>query len=164
MRHLLLAAFCIAIAAQPPTHNVTLVAGEGLKEPFAIDFDTRGNLYIAEMGGQGVSVIDKAGKVTKLAGTGEPGLSGDGGPAASARLNNPHHLLMAPDAIHRRTAPSRVSPARVCKAAMASAARPRHVSSIARTAPIGIPPPASSTLPTARTTACSALTRNSTRG
>ena len=80
-----------------PSHKIALVAGEGLREPFAIDFDAHGNLYVAEMGGQGVSVIDKTGKVTKLAGTGEAGLSGDGGPAASARLNNPHHLLLAPE-------------------------------------------------------------------
>jgi DNA-binding beta-propeller fold protein YncE len=84
-------------AAQAPSHKIALVAGEGLREPFAIDFDTHGNLYVAEMGGQGVSVIDTSGKVTKLAGTGEAGLSGDGGPAASARLNNPHHLLLAPE-------------------------------------------------------------------
>jgi DNA-binding beta-propeller fold protein YncE len=95
MRHLILVTLAAALAAAP-SHKVTLVASAGLKEPFAIDFDTRGNLYVAEMGGQGVSVIDKARKVTKLAGTGEQGLSGDGGPAASARLNNPHHLLLEP--------------------------------------------------------------------
>jgi DNA-binding beta-propeller fold protein YncE len=110
MRHPVLAIpLCVAVicaattvaAIQPaPAHKVTLVAGEGLREPFAIDFDTHGNLYVAEMGGMGVSVIDKAGKVTRLAGVGEAGLSGDGGPASSARLNSPHHLLLAPDGQH----------------------------------------------------------------
>ena len=118
MRHPILAPLGVAFAAalsatpiasplnaiNPPhaaqaaaAHKVSLVAGEGLKEPFAIDFDARGNLYVAEMGGQGVSIIDQAGKVTKLAGTGVAGLSGDGGPAASAQLHDPHHLLMSPD-------------------------------------------------------------------
>ena len=32
-----------------------------------------------------------------LAGTGEEGLAGDGGPAAKARFKGPHHLALGPD-------------------------------------------------------------------
>jgi DNA-binding beta-propeller fold protein YncE len=76
---------------------VTLVAGEGKREPFGVDFDSRGNIYVVEMGGHRVSVIDKAGVVRAFAGTGEAGAAGDDGPAAKAQLNGPHHLLFGPD-------------------------------------------------------------------
>ena len=101
MRHAVLAVLCV-VASQtaPAPPRIKLVAGEGLREPFAIDFDKQGTLYVAEMGGMGVSLIDKSGEVTRLAGTGEAGLSGDDGPAASARFNSPHHLLLAPDGQH----------------------------------------------------------------
>jgi len=80
-----------------PAEKISLVAGGDLKEPFAIDWDKAGTAYIAEMGGNRVSVLDKAGKLSVLAGTGEKGLSGDGGPAAKAQFNGPHHLLVGAD-------------------------------------------------------------------
>jgi len=82
---------------QAASSEIKLVVGEGLREPFAIDFDTRGNIFIVEHEGHRVSLIDKAGTLTRLAGTGEPGLAGDDGPAANARFNAPHHLLLGPD-------------------------------------------------------------------
>ena len=36
-------------------------------------------------------------KVRTIAGTGEPGFGGDGGPALTARLNNPYGLVVGPD-------------------------------------------------------------------
>jgi DNA-binding beta-propeller fold protein YncE len=77
--------------------QAVLVVGAGLNEPFAVDFDRAGHTYIAEMGGNRVSVLDASGALRVLAGTGEKGLSGDGGPAAQARFNGPHHLLIGPD-------------------------------------------------------------------
>jgi DNA-binding beta-propeller fold protein YncE len=77
--------------------QAALVLGEHLKEPFGVTFDRAGNTYIVEMSGHRVSVLDRNGTVRVLAGTGEPGLSGDGGPATKAQLNGPHHLLMGPD-------------------------------------------------------------------
>jgi len=91
---LIVSSLAIAAAAGP---RVALVADEGLFEPFAVDFDRSGRVYVAEMGGNRVSVIDRRGRVRVLAGTGEKGLAGDGGPAAGARLNGPHHLAMGPD-------------------------------------------------------------------
>ncbi len=60
-------------------------------------FATNGDAYIVEMGGHRVSMLDGAGRLRVFAGTGEPGLSGDGGPASQARFNSPHHLAFGPD-------------------------------------------------------------------
>jgi DNA-binding beta-propeller fold protein YncE len=76
--------------------RVALVAGEGLNEPFSVDFDADGRAYIAEMGGHRISVLE-AGKLSVLAGTGAKGLTGDGGPGDQATFNGPHDLLVGPD-------------------------------------------------------------------
>src|SRR6185503_13563885 len=36
-------------------------------------------------------------KISTIAGTGVPGFSGDGGPAASARINDPYGIVRGPD-------------------------------------------------------------------
>jgi DNA-binding beta-propeller fold protein YncE len=77
--------------------RAVLVAGEGLNEPFGVSFDPAGQVYVVEMGGNRVSVLGRDGKPSVLAGTGEKGLAGDGGPAAKARFDGPHHLLVGPD-------------------------------------------------------------------
>jgi len=77
--------------------RTVLVVGEGLHEPFALDFDAAGRTYIAEMGGNRVSVLDPDGTLSTFAGTGERGYAGDGGPAARALFNGPHHLLVGPE-------------------------------------------------------------------
>jgi len=77
--------------------RAVLAVGEGLNEPFGVDFDRAGRAYIVEMGGNRVSVLEKSGTLRALAGTGAKGLGGDGGPAARALFNGPHHLLVGPD-------------------------------------------------------------------
>src|SRR5206468_9260043 len=68
-----------------------------LRAPFAVDFDRRGNMYIAEMaGGERVLKVDRQGMLTVAAGTGEKGDSGDGGPAAQAQFNGMHSLTVGP--------------------------------------------------------------------
>ncbi len=100
-RHLLFAALAAAAlaAAQPEAGSgrALLFLDKDLVEPFAVDFDAAGRAYIAEMGGNRVSVLDEKGRLSVLAGTGEKGFSGDGGPAIQARFNGPHHLLVGPD-------------------------------------------------------------------
>jgi DNA-binding beta-propeller fold protein YncE len=86
-----------ALAAAAPPARVVLVTGQGLNEPFGVAFDAAGHTYIVEMAGNRVSVLDRAGKQSVLAGTGEKGFGGDGGPAALARFNGPHHLLVGRD-------------------------------------------------------------------
>jgi DNA-binding beta-propeller fold protein YncE len=94
---LLLAALLLTSAAPASPARVVLVMGEGLKEPFGVDFDAAGNMYVVEMAGNRVSVLDPSGALRVLAGTGEEGLSGDGGPAEKARFHGPHHLTLGPD-------------------------------------------------------------------
>jgi DNA-binding beta-propeller fold protein YncE len=93
----LLAAIVLALVVPATTAKATLVVGEGLEEPFGVDFDSAGNMYVVEMAGNRVSVLDKEGALRVLAGTGVAGLSGDEGPAAAARFRGPHHLALGPD-------------------------------------------------------------------
>jgi sugar lactone lactonase YvrE len=60
-----------------------------LNEPAGVALDAQGNLYIADTGNHRVRRVDTSGIITTLAGTGSPGFSGDGGPAAQAQLNQP---------------------------------------------------------------------------
>src|SRR5919107_542836 len=55
-----------------------------LRDPGGIAFDARGNLYVADY--TSVRKIDPSGTITTVAGTGELGFSGDGGPATEAKL------------------------------------------------------------------------------
>jgi DNA-binding beta-propeller fold protein YncE len=93
----MVAAGLVALAGSTAPDRAVLVVGEGLREPFSVDFDSAGNTYIVEMEGHRVSVIDREGRLRVLAGTGQAGLAGDDGPAIRAQLNGPHHLLVGPD-------------------------------------------------------------------
>jgi sugar lactone lactonase YvrE len=68
-----------------------------LKTPFGVAFDKAGNVYFVEYTGHRVRKIDAKGVVTTVAGTGEKGYSGDGGPALKAAFNNMHSLAVAPN-------------------------------------------------------------------
>jgi len=62
-------------------------------EPFMCDFDSAGNLFYTEAKNHIVRRVDKAtGKVTTVAGNGELGFSGDGGPATQAAMQEPYSL------------------------------------------------------------------------
>lgn len=90
--------------------KIVLVAGGGndavgipaseakLKEPFGVEFDRAGNLFIVEMAmGNRLLKVDPKGLITHIAGTGKAGFSGDGGPALAAEFNGPHNLAVLPD-------------------------------------------------------------------
>jgi len=55
--------------------------------------DAAGNLYIAEAQGHRVRQVSPSGVIRTIAGTGQAGFSGDGGPAAAAQLNAPYGLV-----------------------------------------------------------------------
>jgi sugar lactone lactonase YvrE len=66
-----------------------------LNQPYEVRFDAAGNLYFVEMQNHLVRKVDrKTGIISTLAGTGEPGFSGDGGPAARAQFRQPHSIAM----------------------------------------------------------------------
>ncbi|EDY20563.1 NHL repeat containing protein [Chthoniobacter flavus Ellin428] len=66
--------------------------------PHEIRFDRAGNYYIADMANHAIRRVDAKTKIiTTFAGTGKPGYSGDGGPAAQAQLKQPHSIQFGPD-------------------------------------------------------------------
>lgn len=68
-----------------------------LNMPHEIQFDTLGHLYIAERDNHVIRKVDaNTATISTFAGTGVPGFSGDGGPAASARLRAPHSIAFDP--------------------------------------------------------------------
>ncbi|MBM4067845.1 MAG: hypothetical protein FJ271_02705 [Planctomycetes bacterium] len=90
-------------AASVRADKVIVVAGADesaatradIKTPFGMEFDRRGNMYIAEYSGHRVLKMDARGKLAVLAGTGAKGFSGDGGPALKAKFNVMHNLTVA---------------------------------------------------------------------
>jgi streptogramin lyase len=108
-----------------PDGIITTVAGTGrrgysgdggpalqalLNEPYEVRFDKSGNLLWVEMKNHLVRRLDaRARTVSTVAGTGQPGFSGDGGQATNAQLNQPHsiqfdaegHLYICDIANHR---------------------------------------------------------------
>lgn len=65
--------------------------------PRGVAVDSAGNVYIADSGNNRIRKVDSlSGTITTLAGTGDPGYSGDGGPAASSTLNNPTYAAYDP--------------------------------------------------------------------
>jgi DNA-binding beta-propeller fold protein YncE len=81
-----------------PTPDEAPIAGTPLNGPRAIDLDREGNLYVVLREGNAVYSVDpKAGRICRVAGTGEKGYSGDGGPAKLAKLSGPKGIACAPD-------------------------------------------------------------------
>jgi sugar lactone lactonase YvrE len=90
------------------TGQMKAVAGRGIKgyagdggsafdaelnEPYEVRFDGEGNLYFVEMQNHLVRRVDaQTGTITTIAGTGQPGFGGDGGPGAEAQLSVPHSI------------------------------------------------------------------------
>jgi DNA-binding beta-propeller fold protein YncE len=93
-----------------PAAKIVVVAGGGtsgpgspateavLRAPFGTAFDAAGTMYIVEMaGGNRLLRVGPKGILEHIAGTGETGFAGDGGPALSAQFNGPHNLAVLPD-------------------------------------------------------------------
>jgi uncharacterized protein (TIGR03437 family) len=74
------------VGDQGPATQALLFQAEGVTTDFA------GNLYVAEAQGHRVRQVSPAGVIRTIAGTGQPGFSGDGGPANAAQLNAPYGL------------------------------------------------------------------------
>ncbi len=67
-------------------------------KPHEIRFDKAGDLFVVDMVNNAVRKIDmKSGVISTVAGTGQAGYSGDGGPATQATLSQPHSIQFGPD-------------------------------------------------------------------
>ena len=67
--------------------------GAAMNMPHELCFDPDGNIYVVERDSHAVRKIDRAsGTISTVAGTGEPGFGGDGGPATEAQLRIPHSI------------------------------------------------------------------------
>jgi streptogramin lyase len=67
--------------------------GALMNEPYEIRFDRAGHLFIVERINHVVRRVDAKSKViSTVAGIGQSGFSGDGGPATRAALNQPHSI------------------------------------------------------------------------
>jgi DNA-binding beta-propeller fold protein YncE len=69
------------------------VATAKLDQPYGVEMGPDGSLYMANFGTNQVLRLDRrAGKIFVVAGTGEKGHAGDGGPAKTAVLSSPHEV------------------------------------------------------------------------
>ncbi len=60
-----------------------------LDAPWGIRVDRAGNLYVADRDHDAIRRVDARGTITTVAGTGQRGFGGDGGPGTEAKLNRP---------------------------------------------------------------------------
>jgi hypothetical protein len=66
-----------------------------LNSPYGIALDTASNLYIVDRLNACIRVVEAATSMIRtLAGTGQPGYSGDGGPANLAQLQEPNDIVL----------------------------------------------------------------------
>jgi uncharacterized protein (TIGR03437 family) len=69
-------------------------ASAAINSPGALATDFNGNLYVADTANFRVRMVNRAGVISTLAGTGTEGFSGDGGPAVSAAIGSPAGLAI----------------------------------------------------------------------
>ena len=66
-----------------------------LNNPFDLAFDPQDNLCFSDTYNHCIRRIDaRTGVITTIAGTGEAGFAGDGGPAIQARMNQPYGIVI----------------------------------------------------------------------
>lgn len=90
---------------------ITTVAGSGrrgfggdggpatsaeLDGPIGVTLDRAGSLYLSDTANHRVRKVDRQGVISTVAGTGEQGFAGDGGPAVTAMLDTPIGIAVDP--------------------------------------------------------------------
>ncbi len=66
-----------------------------LNGPFDVAFDAAGNLYFSDTFNNRIRRVDAtSGVISTIAGNGDKGYSGDGGPATAAALNEPYGIVL----------------------------------------------------------------------
>ena len=84
-----------------PTADGAPLKGTPLNGPRTMAFDAAGDLYLALREGNAIYRVDgKSSTFRHVAGTGEQGYSGDGGPARLARLAGPKGLAWSRDSLY----------------------------------------------------------------
>lgn len=79
-----------------PTPDGSPIKGTPLNGPRSLDFDRKGNLWLATREGNQVFKFDRrTGKIEHVAGTGKKGFTGNGGPAKEATLSGPKGIAVA---------------------------------------------------------------------
>lgn len=66
-----------------------------LNRPRGVAVDAAGHLYVADSENHCIRMVDPAGTITTIAGTGREGFGGDGGVAADSRLFSPRGVAVA---------------------------------------------------------------------
>ena len=99
-------------AAEAQEGVITTIAGNGTRgycgdgvpatescfyEPWGLDVDSEGNVYVADRYNNRIRMIDRNGIITTVAGTGVAGFSGDGGPATQATFNKTTSVVVNPE-------------------------------------------------------------------
>jgi Putative Ig domain/NHL repeat len=74
--------------ASPPYDGGPATAA-GLNQPHGLRFNAGGELYISD-GANRIRLVDTLGNISTRCGTGTAGFAGDGGPAATALINDPY--------------------------------------------------------------------------
>lgn len=89
-----LLALCALIAAASAAQTLTtLPIGDKIDQPFGLGLGPDKALYFCEVGNHRIDRLDlKTHKLTVIAGTGQKGYAGDGGPATAALLDEPYEI------------------------------------------------------------------------
>ena len=73
---------------------ITTIDWKRLETPLGVAVDSGGNIYIGNTDNHRIRKVDSAGTITTIAGTGESGDGGDGGPAIQATLYYPRGVAV----------------------------------------------------------------------
>ena len=63
-----------------------------IANPYHAVTDEQGNIFVSDSGNHRIRQVDAEGIIRTIAGTGQPGFSGDGGPAVNAQFRNPRGI------------------------------------------------------------------------
>lgn len=80
----------------PREGELDRIKNSPLSSPFGIDFDSKGNLFIVELGGGRVHQLTPTGNLSLLAGNGTQGYQGDNQIASQATFNGMHNVAVTP--------------------------------------------------------------------